>query len=131
MRQARTGRTAKRAKVKTRKHKKGGKAGDGAQDSTLTKAQRALKLQKEQEQKEKKQQQMSEPIERAKTYVRNVQKSIRELQLALNESKTAVVRRSVPQRFLDEYEAVFENHATSRPTFREQFEGCMCNDKNS
>ena len=86
--------------MRTRKGTNNGKAGDGAQDSNLAKAQRPLKLQKKQEQKEKKQQQMSEPIERAKAYLRNVQKPIRDLQLALTESKTAVVRRSAPQRFL-------------------------------
>ena len=56
---------------------------------------------------------MSEPIECAKTYFRSVQKPMREPQLVLNDSKTAVVRRSVPQRFLNEYKTVSGNYATS------------------
>ena len=79
--------------------------------------------------KREKEKLLAEPIERAKAWLKQIPVHLRDLQMAMNDMKSAPVRRAVPARFLKEYTGAVEAHIETLSEQRTHLEGIMCKDK--
>ena len=117
----------------TKDHKgKEGKDGTGEDDKDDGKAAAAKKkaeIKKRQEAAEAKKKKLEDPLERTKSFLSRVPSLIRDLQLAMAETKSRKTKACVPPRFLKEFEHSLADHHKVLLEVRSIFELNMCSDQ--